>query len=1425
MSIGFPVVGIGASAGGLEALQSFVKAIPKDSGISFVIVQHLAPDHVSIMDKLLNAHSKVPVRRIEDDQKIEADTVFIIPPGPFLEIQGDRFKLLDHARETGVRTPIDRFFTSLADAAGRDAFAVVLSGTGSDGTLGVRAIKAAGGTTFAQESGSARFPGMPDSAAATGLVDFIMRAGEIPDRILDIYDHRQRLENGASHSRSQDEVAKRLDDVLEVLSEDGEDSFRDYKPPTLVRRIQRRLSLLRQPSIDRYIARLKGDRDERRALAQDFLIGVTEFFRDPEISTVVRKDALSKIVASDAENLRFWVPGCSTGEEVYSLAIQMFEEMEAQDRRRPVQIFGTDIDMNALRHARAAEYTRPALANVSDDRLNRFFGKDGGAFKLIPAIREICVFAPHNLLADPPFSRLDLVSCRNVMIYLSKDAQDTLMPRFHYGLKPGGYLVLGPSETLGANEDLFEVVDRHARLFRRNDQTEARFSTLQRTAVRPRSTSPRKAQQSVLMAEKDADPALSLQRRIEQLFLKEQAAPFAVVDRHGRLVHLSEAMTRFVRPASGAPDTTTDAFLSRELRLPVQAALSECRSNGAANEIQNVVAEVDGAKRLFDVAATPMADEEDLILIVLHEVRQREGQEIVAEAQTSVSADVVQRELTLANRRLKIMESEFDSSKQEAQSANEELLSMNEELQSANEELETSREELQSINEELETINAELSENNRQLARANSDLKNVFESTDIATLFLDADLRVRLFTPPLEGLYAVRDRDIGRDIADLAAQVDYPDLVKDATSVMQTLQTIEREVQVPVTEQVFIVRLSPYRTVDDRLDGCVVTFVDVTDLKRNERQLEENARILREQYAELETLYDSTPVGLSLMDDELRWLRINQELADINGFPIEDHIGKKQEDLIPDIDGKIRDVMRQVFATGEAILGIEVSGETPQQPGVERHWVTDYYPVKDGDKTFAVGTCVREVTDQVELRKKVDASAAVARESEARMARLFDQAPAIISIFEGPEHRYIYTNPLHDKAVGKSDLVGKPLREAMPELAGQGIIERFERVYETGEPLLTGELAAQVSGEGGETTYYQQIIQPWYRQDGTVGGTMSFNYDVTELVRAREEVRSTSNRLSSIQDSLVSFVGLLSPDGTLLEANAYALDAAGLTREECVGRKFWDCYWWSYAPDMQDRLRAWVARAAEGEHIREQCDVRVKDERRVTIDFQLVPSFDEAGNVVEIIPSGIDITGWKEAEARKDTLLAELQHRVKNVLATVQAVTRFTARHSDTKEELVKSLSQRLAAISRTHDSLTRTNWGGQSLRDLVSNEVAPYIGDETSEIRFEGPDVVVDPHNALSLSLAFHELATNAAKYGALSNNGTVVVSIEKDGDALSSVEWREVGGPVVTEPTGTGFGSFLLTRILPDDLEANVELVYNPGGLICRIVFEDNE
>lgn len=473
-----PIVGIVASAGGLEALQEFVQALPNDSGLACVVVQHLSPDQPSLMDKLLRAHTPVQVTQIEDGGTIEPDHVFIIPPGRFLTIEAGRFRLEDRDREEGVRTPIDRFFRSLADTAGRRAFAAVLSGTGSDGTMGVRAIKMRGGIALVQESRSARFPGMPDSAAATGLVDFVLKPQDMPARILDIVDHRRDLEErvGRDHLLEQNEA--QLGDVLGRLEEEAGNSFSGYKPGTLIRRIARRMSLLRQSSIEGYLRTLDQKPEERQLLMQDFLIGVTQFFRDPEVFESLQAKVLRPLLDIDQSGFRIWVPGCSTGEEVFSLAILVAEMRQSTGDTRPWKIFGTDIDIDALRQARSGRYTEASIEGLTEERREKSLAAAGAVWQVNSELREMCVFAPHNLLQDPPFSKLDLVSCRNVMIYLNADSQETILPRFHYGLNPGGFLWLGPSETLGRSERYFRTLDRPSRLFQRDDQAPPGFSAI-----------------------------------------------------------------------------------------------------------------------------------------------------------------------------------------------------------------------------------------------------------------------------------------------------------------------------------------------------------------------------------------------------------------------------------------------------------------------------------------------------------------------------------------------------------------------------------------------------------------------------------------------------------------------------------------------------------------------------------------------------------------------------------------------------------------------------------------------------------------------------------------------------------------------------------------------------------------------------------
>lgn len=1160
-----PIVGIGASAGGFEALKTMVSETAQHTGAAYVIVQHLSPDQKSILHELLQGHTELPVAQIMDGEAIEPDRFYVVPPGTVAGIEDNRLRLVERDTHDALHRPIDTFFKSLADARGRDAYCVVLSGTGSDGSSGLKEVKAAGGFALVQESKGARFPGMPDSAVATGLVDFILPVEKIAGRLDEIMQHRHQLNRSDEQATLKKAIEEALPRFADRLKEVAGNDFSDYKPGTLVRRIERRMTVLRLTDVERFL-KILGDEKEAQLLAQEFLIGVTQFFRDPDAFDALRDKVIKPLLETAEDAIRVWVPGCSTGEEAYSLAMLLIEEMDARDDRRVLQVFGTDIDTPSLVAARYGVYSASAVEKLSEERRERFFQIENGQYRADPKLREICVFAPHNLLQDPPFSRLDLISCRNLLIYLSANLQRQVIPRFHFSLRERGHLFLGPSESLAGEDELFHVVDKTRRIFRRNPDAKTSYSALLDAPRRPK-----RMPQDEHPFTAQADIALDLSREasVEREFLREYATPFALLSRTGEVLYLSQKMTGLVRPTQGTPSTMIDAYLTSELRLPVRTALSEADKTGEPMRIENVVASQNNARRLFDVEVGPSGSE---FILVLNEVRAVDAADLGDAVGQRESADrtILETENIKLRKQLAATMQEYETSGQELKSTNEELMSMNEELQSSNEELETSREELQSINEELETVNAELQENNRLMTRANSDLKNLFESTDLAVLFLDREFCVRNFTPSTVALFGIRPRDIGRPISDLSSRIDYPDLEADAHRVDETLQSFEREVKIKASGEVFLLRIKPYRTTDNRLDGYVLSFVDISERKRYEETLKRNERDMARQYAELENLYDTTPVGLALIGSDYKWERVNESLADINGFSVDEHIGHSIEELLPELADKLSDACKKVMTTGEPLLGIEIEGETRAAPGETRNWIGDYYPVWQDDGVFAVGVCVREVTDQARMMERIQ--------------------------------------------------------------------------------------------------------------------------------------------------------------------------------------------------NQNDHQRL---------------------------------------------------------------LLGELQHRVKNTLATISSISKLLLKGVDDAAEYQARLEDRLGAIARTHDLLTDADWSTARFSEIIRNEAEPYQQVDHDRIRMTGPDLELSAREALSLGMAMHELTTNAAKYGALSvDGGHIVVGTKHDssgGADQARIVWREYNGPAITSPPDhKGFGSLVIERVLKSDLSAEIVVEYNEDGLCFQVDFE---
>lgn len=846
--VGFHVVGIGASAGGLEALQDLLAALPEDTGMAFVVVQHLAPTHDSNLPEILGRATRMPVRRIVHGMPVERDNVYVIPPGTDLELTDGHLALAPRAAGPGRHRPIDQFFHSLARVQAHRSIGVILSGTASDGSLGVQEIKAEGGINFAQDD-TARQAGMPHSAVATGAIDYVLAPREIAAELTRIARHPY----VAARADDTPERQAQVDEVIRLLHQATNVDFSGYKRSTLQRRITRRVVVHKLDGLAPYIERLRGDRAECLALFDDVLICVTKFFRNPEVFEALKSSVFPRLARDrqHTEPLRVWVVGCATGEEVYSIAIAYREWAEATGSAVPLQVFATDLNGHAIARARAAVFNRAIADDVSADRLRRFFIETEGGYRVIRPIRDTCIFAEHDMLGTPPFSRIDLLSCRNVLIYLDAAAQQRLLPMLHYALRPRGFLLLGESESIGGHHELFHVDDAELRLFVRKPGPA-------RVAQGP--PAPLRATQ-LPRAKRTRWPtpsaALDAYRESDRLVLARFAPPAVLVNDRLEILQFRGETGDYLTPAPGKASFDLMKMLREGLVLGVRRAVQQART-------RNVPARADGLKlragersRTVNVEVLPVAQtgEESFYLVLFEEVgseAELRGRLARAEARAEESVPEptarattrelarLRRELAATREYLQAMIGRQDAANEELQSANEEIQSANEELQSINEEMETSKEEIQSNNEELDTVNDELQNRIRELSEANNDLLNLLTSAQMPVVILGPDLRIRLITPPAERSLSLRPADVGRPITELNLPIKVPELGQVLADVVTTLTVWTRELR-DVHGRWWSVRISPYRTTDHRIEGAVLVLVDVDELKRGAEQLARQA--------------------------------------------------------------------------------------------------------------------------------------------------------------------------------------------------------------------------------------------------------------------------------------------------------------------------------------------------------------------------------------------------------------------------------------------------------------------------------------------------------------------------------------------------------------------------------------------------------
>lgn len=1126
------VVGLGASAGGLEAYKTFFSLMPADSGMVFVLIQHLDPNRPSLLADLLTKATLMPVIEAKDGVQVAPDHVYVIAPDSTLTIERDVLRVAQPAPPRETRRPIDTFFASLAEEQGDNAVCIIMSGGGSDGSVGVTAIKEHGGLTLAQaEFDSDAKLGMPSSAAATGRVDEVLTVEEMPAKLLGYQRYLRSMRDRLGPDGPLAAGAEHLGKICRIVRSVVGHDFSHYKERTITRRVQRRMQVLRL-DWEEYIERLRKDPAEARLLFQEFLISVTEFFRDPEAFAALSELAIPEIVANKGahDTIRVWVSGCATGEEVYSIAIAIKEQLVGQAGTPKVQIFATDIDEQAIAHARAGRYSLEQLASVSPERRERWFAQDNHHWCPIKDIRELCVFSVHNAIKDPPFSKLDLVVCRNLLIYLQPPAQDHLMGVFQYALRTGGYLFLGASESLARHNKSFAIVDKKHRIFQRKDTAATSLPNL--AAYVPDRTPPHQ-----ITARSATIPEDRLDLDARRVMEKHTPA-YVLVNASNEVLRFSGQVAKFLGPTPGAASLDLFALLQRPLRPAARAVLQKAMQGREATMQLGISVEIDGASSMIDLVAEPVGDGESGFCVLAFLDR---GPAPPVPATTDKGIEALERELALTRERLQASVDELEVNNEEMKSANEEYQSVNEELQSTNEELETSKEEMQSINEELQTVNAELNAKNDSLMRLNSDLKNFLDSTEIATLFLDSQLRVTNFTPAMTGLFHLRESDYGRPITEIAPRFAYADLADDVARVLRTLSIVEREVTTSAA-RAFMMRIRPYRRLDNVIEGVVVTFTDVTDRKQLDAE-----RALRSE---------------------------------------------------------------MVVSSGDAIIGLDSKG-------------------------------------------------------------------MIVSWNLGAQMLYGYSSA---KAIGR----------------------------------------------------HVELIVPVGRR-------------VAEL-----DFRARINR------------------GELLE------------NYDTVGQR--------------------------------------EDGSEVDISVSISPVRDGANAITGASLIVRNITERVRAKERQAMLLQELNHRVKNTLATVQSIASQTLSDEPDPKAFREAFQNRLAAMSRTHNLLSDGDWRGSPLLDVLLAETAPYANG-SDRVTVEGPNIRLTPSASLALGMAFHELATNAAKYGGFSVPvGRVRVQwhVENgEGERRLRLEWRESNGPAVTLPKRRGLGSRLIERGLAHQLNGTAQLRFERLGV----------
>ncbi len=1074
------VVGVGASAGGLEAFSELVSHLPRTTGIAFILVQHLDPNYKSALPELLAGKTSIPVLQVHNNTRIEPDNIYVNPPNSLMLIR-DRTLILEERPATVERfKPIDAFFTSLAREFHFQAVGVVLSGTASDGTLGLKAIKAEGGITFAQNQ-TAKFDSMPRSAIAAGVVDFILSPRRIAEELAAITNRTRNL-NKAERELTGDGTT--LHRILLLLRHNTGVDFSQYKQTTILRRLNRRMVVTRSETLELYLELLQKDSEEAKALFDDLLINVTDFFRDSEVFEAAKRIAFPSIIRDRKQprTIRAWIPGCSSGEEVYSMAIALAEFLESEGLEFSVQLFGTDVSDGAIQKARAGIYDESSVANVSSDRLRRFFVRTDSGYQIVRTIRDMCIFSRHNVAKDPPLSRMDLVSCRNLLIYFAPSLQRRILATFAYALQPGGCLILGPSETLGSLDEYFRTLDEPHKIYSR------KATTLQGAFHIPATIEEELPFPANLPEPRQAETPFSgddVHKYVNRIVLSRYGPAAVVVNEVLQIVECRGDVAPYLGQAEPGVDLMN--AVQRNVRGALGSAIEQARRSNAAVAAQSIPA-TGSTPVAITVVPLTLAGVAPHFLILFGQARAgTNGEETAAiSAEPERAAPLApDEENTQLKQELKAAREYLQSVIEELRSTNEEAQSANEELQSTNEELQTSKEELQSTNEELHTVNAEMHSRNADLAQINDDLANLLSSMNMPIVMTGSDLRIRRFTPTAEKALRLIASDIGRPISDLKPRINVTNLEEILQQVVDTLQPYEREVQ-DQEGRLYLLRVRPYRTADNRIDGAVLQLLDVSDLKRS---LDE-ARQARD-FAE--AIVNTVREPLAVLDQNLAIQNANRSFYESLGVNQRAMLGQTIYEI-----GEGRFDLPEVRALFE-----HLAARSPELSDVE----IVYRPERGEPRTLLLNARLLRMTEQKGLiLVAFEDNTERKRAAVAPYRRLFESARDGIVLVDAVSGEILDVNPFTEGLLGyaRNELVGRKLWEIEPMRNAPRLRPAFDQIREQGM-LRLDDLTLQK--KGGQALQVE-VIASMYSEDHRPA--MQFHIrDVGERRKFERELQET----------------------------------------------------------------------------------------------------------------------------------------------------------------------------------------------------------------------------------------------------------------------------------------------------------------------------